>query len=459
MTTVKPTKFLPIYQYQSDGVTFLASRERAGLHDEMGLGKTAQVIRAADRIKAQRGIMIVPAKLRRNTVAQFHKWATRGYKITEGREIHDFVAWQKGRYHILVTSYEQATKWAQSIYMSGEPIDFVAMDEAHYVKNSEAARTQKILGGHYDGSGGLVNWAEHVWHVSGTPMANDPLDIFTFLKLCRATTLAQGPFIKKYFYSDVSTWGSRQTVRPEAYNDLMAMIDGNRIRRTLADVGFQLPAIRLDPIIVDGDTKPIIDLLKQYPTLSDAIIRAVQTGGLSFIEAQHIMTLRRLLGEAKAAPYAHMLLDDLRTTGFEKHVVMGIHVAALQFIYNFLVKHGVRCVLVNGTISDSQADRNVRQFQEDPTCSVFLGNIKSAGLGTDLFAASRLDMLESDWTPAGNAQAIKRIHRIGQMRPCFVRFVTLSRTFDEKVNDIIIGKTRSIAVIEGEEMKSYAVIP
>jgi hypothetical protein len=290
-------------------------------------------------------------------------------------------------------------------------------------------------------------------------MANDPLDIFTFLKLCRATTLAQGPFIKKYFYSDVSTWGSRQTVRPEAYNDLMAMIDGNRIRRTLADVGFQLPAIRLDPIIVDGDTKPIIDLLKQYPTLSDAIIRAVQTGGLSFIEAQHIMTLRRLLGEAKAAPYAHMLLDDLRTTGFEKHVVMGIHVAALQFIYNFLVKHGVRCVLVNGTISDSQADRNVRQFQEDPTCSVFLGNIKSAGLGTDLFAASRLDMLESDWTPAGNAQAIKRIHRIGQMRPCFVRFVTLSRTFDEKVNDIIIGKTRSIAVIEGEEMKSYAVIP
>lgn len=454
---IKPGIFKPVYAYQQDGINFLASRDRAGLHDSMGLGKTAQVIRAADAIQAQRGIMVVPAKIRRNTVRQFHLWATRGYKITEGREIHDFIAWQKGRYHILVTSYEQATKWASSIYHSGEPIDFVAMDEAHYVKNSDAARTRAILGEKYDGSGGLINWAEHVWHISGTPMANDPLDIFTFLKMCRATTLAQPAFTKRYFYSDANAYGSRQTVKPEAHPELMTLINANRIRRTLSDVGFQLPKIRLDPIVVDGDTSAIISLLKQYPMLSQAIQNAVASGGLSFIEAQHIMTLRRLLGEAKAAPYAHMLLDDLRITGMEKHVVMGLHVDALGFIYNFLRKRQINCVLVNGTISDRQADKNVQQFQEDPTCAVFVGNIKSAGLGTDLFAANRLDMLEQDWTPAGNAQAIKRIHRLGQMRPCFVRFVTLARTFDENVNDIVIQKTRAIADIEGEPMPAHVV--
>lgn len=453
---IKPTAFKPIYPYQEDGVSFMASRERCGLHDAMGLGKTAQMIRAANRIKAQRGIAIVPAKLRRNTVAQFMLWSTYGYKITEGRAVHDFIAWQKGRYHILVTSYEQATKWSKSIYQSGEPIDFVAMDEAHYVKNSDAARTRAILGEKYDGSGGLINWAEHVWHMSGTPMANDPVDIFTFLKMCNATKLALPAFIKHYFYSDVSTWGSRQTAKPEAYPELMALINANRVRRTLADVGFQLPSMRLDPLIVDGDTTSIINLLKQYPMLSQAIINAVHSGGLSFIEAQHIMTLRRLLGEAKAAPYAHLLLDDLKTTGFEKHVVMGIHIDALNFVYNFLRKHKVNCVLVNGTITDRQADRNVRQFQDDPTCTVFLGNMKSAGLGTDLFAANRMDILEQDWTPAGNAQAIKRIHRIGQMRPCFVRFVTLARTFDENVNNLVIGKTRAIADIEGEAMPAHA---
>jgi hypothetical protein len=222
-------------------------------------------------------------------------------------------------------------------------------------------------------------------------------------------------------------------------------------------VGFQLPSIRLDAVIVDGDTRAIVDLMKQHPELSHAIMSAVNSGGLSFLEAQHIMTLRRLLGEAKAAPYAHMLYEDLKITGNEKHVVMGIHVDALNFVYNFLRKRGINTVLVNGTISDRQADKNVRQFQDDPTCTVFVGNIKSAGLGTDLFAASRLDMLEQDWTPAGNAQAIKRIHRIGQMRPCFVRFVTLARTFDEHVNQLVIQKTRSIAEIEGEPMIAHVV--
>jgi SNF2 family DNA or RNA helicase len=454
---IKPGVFKPIYPYQQIGVDFMASRERCGLHDAMGLGKTAQMIRAVDKIKATRGIAIVPAKLRRNTLFQFNLWATRGYRVTEGRSVADFIAWQKGRYHIIVTSYEQATKWAGSIHASGEPIDFVAMDEAHYVKNQDARRTRAILGEKYDGTGGLINWAEHVWHMSGTPMANDPLDIFTFLKMCRATTLAAPSFIKQFFYSDVSAYGSRQTVKPEAYVDLMALIDGCRVRRTLSDVGFQLPQLSMNPVIVDGDTKPIIDLLKLYPTLSHAIVQAVRSGGLSFLESQHIMTLRRLLGEAKAAPYAHMLLDDLRITGGEKHVVMGIHIAALDFIYNFLRKHGVSCVLVNGTVSDRQADRAVRQFQDDPTVTVFLGNTKSAGLGTDLFAARRLDVLESDWTPAGNAQAVKRIHRIGQTMPCFVRFVTLANTFDERVNELVIQKTRAIADIEGEPMPAHAI--
>jgi len=453
---IRPLAPAPIYPYQQDGVNYLISRERAGLHDVPGLGKTAQFIRAADAIHAQRGIVIAPAKVRRNTVKQFGLWATHGYKITEGRSVHDFIAWQRGRYHILVTSYEQATKWATSIYRSGEPIDFVALDEAHYLKNSDAARTQAILGRTYDGTGGLVSWAEHVWHVTGTAMANDPLDIFTFLKLCRATTLSQPAFVKKYFFSDQTRWGSRQTVRPQMQAELTALVNGNRIRRTLADVGFQLPAIRLDPLVVDGDTTQIVNLLKTYPNLSQAIIEAVKQGGISFLDAQHMMTLRRLLGEAKAPAYAHILLNDLIATNMEKHVVMGSHIDALNFVHEFLTKHHIKSVLVNGTVSDSKAHKYVEQFQNDPDTTVFLGNIKSAGMGVDLYSASRLDMLESDWTPMGNSQAIKRIHRIGQTKPCFIRFVSLARTFDEHVNELVISKTAAIAEIDGDAMLAHA---
>jgi hypothetical protein len=238
--------------------------------------------------------------------------------------------------------------------------------------------------------------------------------------------------------------------------ELLYMVDGNRIRRTLAQVGIQLPSIRVDPMVVDGNTKPIVDLLRQYPNLSDAIVQAVRQGGISFLDAQHIMTLRRLLGEAKAIPYAHVLLNDITDNPGEKFVVMGFHVDALTSVYNFLTKHKVRCVLVNGTISDRQADHHVDEFQNDPACTVFLGNMKSAGQGTDLFAGCRLDVLESDWTPMGNANALKRIHRIGQVRNCFVRFVTLANTFDETVNEIVVGKTKAIAEIDGDAMLAHA---
>lgn len=452
---ITPKAPTPLFPFQTTGVSVLANRARVGLHDVMGLGKTAQMIRAADAIQAKRGMVIVPAKLRKNIIRQFTLWAQHGYRITEGRDVHDFIAWQRGRYHIIVPSYEQATKWASSIYASGEPIDFVALDEAHALKNSDAHRTLAILGPKYDGSNALISWAEHVWHMTGTMMANDPLDCWTFLRMCNATTLSQAAFTKRYFYSDRSVYGSRQTIKPEMQAELLSLVDGNRIRRTLTEVGIQLPPIMADQLVVDGDTSVILDLLKQFPTLDHAIIQAIHTGGMSFLDAQHVMTLRRLLGEAKAVPYAHILLNDILSTG-EKFVVMGFHVDALTFIYQFLKRHNVRCVLVNGSVSDKQADKAVQEFQDDPYCMCFIGNMQSAGQGSDLFAACHLDVLESDWTPKGNAQAVMRIYRIGQTRPCFVRFVSLARTFDESVTDLVIQKTTAIAEIDGTRMLAHA---
>jgi SWI/SNF-related matrix-associated actin-dependent regulator 1 of chromatin subfamily A len=439
----------PPFPFQVTGGHYLAARGRVGLHDEMGLGKSRQLVMAANEINAKRGIVIGPAKLRRNWHKEFRKWSNVQYKITEGRTIHDFLAWERGRFHILLTSYEQATKWAQSIYNTGEFIDFVGFDEGHYLKNGEANRTKAILGPTYDGTGGLINWAEHVWHLSGTPMANDPIDIYTFLRMAGATTLPIGKFVKKYFYSNPSAYGSRQTSRPEAETELKALIDAFRIRRTLPEVGIQLPPLMLDMLEVDGDTRYIVDLLKEYPGLDVAIVRAVREGGLSFLDAQHVMTLRRLLAEAKAPAYAHILYEELKINGYQKRIVMGFHVAALEFIYKFLSARNIPAVLVNGTISDAQAQARIDMFQDDPNCIVFLGNFTSAGIGTTLHASSWTDMLESWWGPEKNAQAIKRMHRIGQTQPCRARFIALANTFDIAVNQLVADKVEAIAPFDG----------
>jgi len=440
------------FVYQEDGSDLLANRDRFGLHDEMGVGKTAQVVRAVNKIGARRGIIVAPATLRDNWVREFRKFSHLDYRIVKGHDVHDLQAWIKGRFHILVTGYELATKWTKRINSTGEPIDFVAIDEAHYLKNTESKRSQAILGPKFDGyDGGLIEWADHVWDVSGTRMANDPLDIYTFLRMTWATQLDQNQFTKRYFYSQRTSFGSKQTVRPEMAEELRYLLNNNSIRRTKQQVGIYLPPIFMTDIVVDGDQGDIVQLMLEHPGLEDAIVFALEHGGLSFLDAQHIATLRRLIGTAKAVPYSHMLYDELAGTD-EKKVVFGIHVDALMTVWRFLNDNGIKAVILNGQTKEVDRVEAVRAFQEDPDCRVFLGNIKAAGTGLTLTAACEIDMLESDWTPAGNAQAIMRVHRIGQTRQVRARFITLADSIDEVVTRIVATKVTTIAEVDGHSM-------
>lgn len=442
---------IPTFEFQEAGAAHIARYERHGLHDEMGVGKTAQVIRAMNMIDLRRGMVIAPAMLRENWRGEYRKFSHVGYRVAKGRNVNDFQAWARGRFHIIVTSYELATKWADSIYNAGEPIDAIALDEGHYLKNTGSARSQAILGPNLDGEKGLIAWAQQVWHVTGTLLPNDPLDCYTFLRLCHATTLGKDAFIRRYFYSHRSTYGSRQEVRPEMVDELRYLIGNNSIRRTKKEVGLQLPPIFLTTTLVDGDTDAVRQMLLQYPGLEQAIVNAVNSGGLSFLDAQHISTLRRLVGEAKAVPYAHMLEEELDASD-DKRVVYGAHRVALRMVRDYLVRKGFGAVLIDGDTPERARNEYVRAFQEDPQCRVFIGNIKAAGTGITLHAACEVDMLESDWTPGGNAQAIMRVHRIGQTRTVRARFITLAKSLDEVVNRIVADKTAAIAEIDGHTL-------
>lgn len=443
---------LPIFPYQDIGAQWCARSERYGEHDEMGVGKTATIIRATEYTVSRRGLIVVPAMLRENWLGEFRKFGGAGLRLCKGMNRHDYIAWKRDKYDVLVTSYELATKWAQDIVAERMELDFVAMDEAHYLKNSGANRTRTLLGPAFDGVRSPLERAKHVWHVTGTPMANDPVDVFPFLSMCKAISgMTLAGFAKTFFYSMRTAFGTRQTVRPEMLRDLQQLLQNNAIRRTQKDVGLELPPIFLTTSLVDGDAAQIVEMLKQYPGLDKAIERALEQGGLSFLDAQHVATLRRLIGEAKAIPYAELLLEELHS-GADKRVVYGIHKDALYMVRDYLLRHGIEAVVNNGDTPERDRVANVNRFQTTPECRVFIGNIKAAGVGLTLTASCAIDMLESDWTPAGNAQAIKRIHRIGQTRNVHARFIALARSFDEVVNRIVASKTAAIAQVEGNAM-------
>jgi SWI/SNF-related matrix-associated actin-dependent regulator of chromatin subfamily A-like protein 1 len=442
---------LSLLPFQHTGAEFLVSKPRSALHDEMGVGKTAQAISACDRIGAFRIVVVCPAAVRQVWHGEFKKFAVIPRKILKARTIHDLGVWLKGRADVLLLSYELASKWHDKI--AGDLFDVLIFDEAHYLKNPQSQRTRNMLGTNCDGASGLARWAARVWFLTGTPIPNDPVDIWPWLRFVGGTSLTQAPFTARYFKSRMGTFSSTQTPRDELIPELKMALDAFRLKRTKKQVGLQLPPIHLTTVTVDGDTSEIVSLLKEWPGLEDAILEALDQGGLSFLDAQHIATLRRLVGEAKAPAYAQLVAEEFRN-GREKLVIFTMHTRAAEIIATHLNNEGFAASIFDGGTSERMRAEHIASFQNDPSHRAFIGNIKAAGTGQTLTAAADLDMFESSWAPADNAQAIMRVHRIGQTAGRVnARFISLAKSIDETVSEVVARKTASIAKIEnyGEE--------
>lgn len=434
---------LDLFPYQVDGAAFLSMKERAGLFDEMGTGKSSQAIRALDEIDAMKILIICPAAVREVWAGELKKFSRIHRRVLKGRDIQDLNLWLRGKAHVLILSYEMAASWAKRL--EGDLIDAIIFDEAHYLKNDQSQRTRAMLGHDCSGAHGLARWGAFVWYLTGTPNPNDAADIWSLMRFCGATKLTRKIFRDRYYKQRVGAFSASHTPRAEMVPELKQAIKSFSLRRTKAQAGLQLPPIWLTNVTVDGDTKEVAALMRQYPDLEKAIVDAIEKGGLSFIDAQHVATLRRLVGEAKAPAYVEMLKEELHD-GAGKRVVFGIHTAALRRIREGLERSGIACTGITGATSERDRMAAVEAFQNDPACRVFIGNVRAAGTGITLTAASDLDMFESDWSPAGNAQAIMRVHRISQTRNVMARFVTLANSIDEVVNEVVERKTRNIAM-------------
>lgn len=414
----------------------------------MGVGKSAQAIRALDLVDARRVLIVCPAAVREVWKGEFAKFARRPRRILKGNDTQDLSTWLRGKADVLLLSYEMAVKWRRHI--EGDLIDVIVFDESHYLKSASSQRTAALLGDKCDGAAGLARWGCHVWFLTGTPNPNDAADIWSTMRFCRGTELSQKTFCNRYYKAKVGAYSLSHSPRKEMLPELKQALASFSLRRTKAEAGLQLPPIWLTTTTVDGDTAEIRTLLREYPGMEQAVIEAVEKGGLSFLDAQHIATLRRLVGEAKAPAFLELLKEEFHG-GLEKVVVFGIHRRGLDHLKSGLEDAGFRCVRVDGSVSDTDRGCAVQAFQTDPDCRVFLGNIRAAGTGLTLTAAADVVMFESDWSPAGNAQALMRVHRIGQERSVRARFITLAGSIDEHVSAVVARKTAAIAQIHAHD--------
>ncbi|PHH65357.1 hypothetical protein CDD81_2769 [Ophiocordyceps australis] len=137
------------------------------------------------------------------------------------------------------------------------------------------------------------------------------------------------------------------------------------------------------------------------------------------------------------------LVQDLlksRAAGLEnaserpcKAVVFSGWTSHLDLIELALNKANVSFVRLDGSMTRLARSAAMDSFREDDSVEVMLVSIMAGGLGLNLTAANKVYVMEPQYNPAAEAQAIDRVHRLGQRRPVVAVRYIMSGSFEEKM--------------------------
>jgi DNA repair and recombination RAD54-like protein len=132
----------------------------------------------------------------------------------------------------------------------------------------------------------------------------------------------------------------------------------------------------------------------------------------------------------------HSLLQTLRKDGNgERVLVVSNWTRTLDLVEKLCVEEDWPIHRLDGRLKVGGRLRIVDDFNNPKTqeAFVFLLSSKAGGCGLNITGASRLVMMDCDWNPANDRQAMARIWREGQDRPCFIYRLFSAGTVDEVV--------------------------
>ncbi|KAI0198371.1 SNF2 family N-terminal domain-containing protein [Astrocystis sublimbata] len=110
-----------------------------------------------------------------------------------------------------------------------------------------------------------------------------------------------------------------------------------------------------------------------------------------------------------------------------------------------LESSGFSFVRIDGSLTLQQRRIVLDKFNSDENCVVMLATIGAVSEGIDLSAASETHILEPHWNPMAEAQAVDRVHRIGQTRDVTITRYYVKDSVEEYIRWVQVRKTKLIS--------------
>lgn len=119
-----------------------------------------------------------------------------------------------------------------------------------------------------------------------------------------------------------------------------------------------------------------------------------------------------------------------------KSVVFSQWTTNLDIIQAALVNAGITLTRLDGKMTRLARTRAMDSFRDDPDVQVILVSITAGGLGLNLTTGNSVYIMEPLFNPAAEAQAVDRVHRLGQKREVYCKRLLMEDSFEEKMREL-----------------------
>lgn len=444
--------------FQPGAIKFVLERNRSYLALSPGLGKTVVAATVCRELflkhkSAFKAVYVCPPFLVTNTLNEFNKWCPEANtQIVNAKS-----PWKNhsAMTDILVEAdiviipdsiiARPIVKFFVALFASLVADNMLIVDEAHRFKESKTQRTKAILG---QGVGkpytrfGLKLYFEKVCYMSGTPMPNRPMEIYT--------TVAKNAhecidYVNKHAfgvrycgaYYGTMGWDYSGESNKSELAERVQHPTGPFMYKLNKDV-LDLPPKMESTIFVSGT------MSRQLAALDNKIRNIANPEGGIDMESYlidklkrpdsqlHVATYRRLLAIEKVPHTVAIVSEILENEPQTKLLLFGVHREAMQALADGLQQFNPH--LIMGGVSTKARNAAVDDIQSaNGKSRLVVANIGAAGVGLTLTGAHRVVFHEPSWVPAENDQASDRAHRHGQTKTVLVQYVLFQNSIDATI--------------------------